>query len=783
MSREAVSLSSADRARVDDIERLVVSGPRGIPALLDRLLDPSWAVRRAVVAGLAALGDAAVAPMLDALVSHRESEARVAALVDALVASAGDPTPGLEALASTGVPAVLCDAAAILGRRRSRTSASTLAAWVGHPDDNVAVASLEALGRIGGAAGLDAVIGAASSANFFRVFPAIDVLGRSGDARAIGPLTALLSDPVCALEAARALGRTGDLAAADALVRLLTSPNEPLVRVAVLALADIDDEMVRRLGASGTLLPSLQAISDPGAASRRITQSFERAEPAERVALCRALGWLGVDSAAASLVELLGVEPETARAAAVALRQLGPVGLRQILAALEHGDSARRFLLLPLVPMHFDATSAVVACLDDPDSGVRARACEILGRIGNVAAVPSLFARLADPDAGVAQAAVGALHGLGSADTQRLALAGARAEDPRVRRAAVRMIGYFGWAGSLETLSAARADTDPRVRDAATQSLAFLDDPRALDMLLEVSRSDDPRARASAMRALGQLEPSATVHGALVAGLRDADAWVRYHACRSLARPGGASVLDEVLPLISDPAPHVQVAAIETLAVFADDRAVSALLHAAASSDGDVRRAALVGLGITRAARGAAVVLEALRSDDLSTRLVALSAAAAFELDETAEAVAASVGDPDPTVRAAALGFLGARPGVRASERLIALLDEERLRDEVALALSQYVRGRVPALLAALEAADDSRARLLVSVLSRIGRPDARAALGVALAMDRPEPRRAAAAALSAVDSALASALLASLASTDPDPEVRRLAAFATSRR
>ena len=64
-----------------------------------------------------------------------------------------------------------------------------------HADDNVAVAAIEALGRIGGRAAVESLVDAVDSGNFFRTFPAIDVLGRSGDPRAVAPLTALLDEP------------------------------------------------------------------------------------------------------------------------------------------------------------------------------------------------------------------------------------------------------------------------------------------------------------------------------------------------------------------------------------------------------------------------------------------------------------------------------------------------------------------------------------------------------------------------------------------------------------
>ncbi len=77
-----------------------------------------------------------------------------------------------------------------------------------HEDDNVALAALEALGRIGGAEAVERLIGLAESGNFFRAFPAIEVLGRPGSSGAAGaarpaPATAVRAGSSTRTRAAR----------------------------------------------------------------------------------------------------------------------------------------------------------------------------------------------------------------------------------------------------------------------------------------------------------------------------------------------------------------------------------------------------------------------------------------------------------------------------------------------------------------------------------------------------------------------------------------------------
>jgi HEAT repeat protein len=116
-----VAVSSDELRRIEHVDRLVAGGADGLPDLLAMLDDPSWSVRRAVVAALAAAGTAAVAPLVNVLRTQRDDEARIAATVDALSALAADCDAALVDLTAGAPAAVLADVAQILGRRRTST--------------------------------------------------------------------------------------------------------------------------------------------------------------------------------------------------------------------------------------------------------------------------------------------------------------------------------------------------------------------------------------------------------------------------------------------------------------------------------------------------------------------------------------------------------------------------------------------------------------------------------------------------------------------------------------
>ncbi len=774
------SMSAQDRARVEQVEALARQGREGLAELMALLDDSSWVVRRAVVAALARLGDEALGPLCDVIRSHRSNEARLAAAVDAVAASSGNIIPAMMELTRVSdPPAVICDALQVLGRRKEHAALKFIVPFASHSDDNVAVAAIEAMGRIGGVETVEPLLAAVRSKNFFRTFPAIDALGRTGDPRAVEPLVALRTDPLYAAEATRALGRSGQGTALTALAQTLTKSNHALVCTAALALADLADHQETTFMSNRSMAEAVRSVVLPSDASARVCECFAGASASEQVALARSLGWLGDDIAIAKLVELLDNETPLAQAAAGALRTIGPEATPRLLAALRGADSARRARILPLVGFERVAVDDIVACLEDVDPTVRALACEALARAGNTSVVPDLFRLLGDPDARVAQSASAAVQSLGSLDTKRLALEQARSGDPRARRAALRIVSYFGYREGLDVMVEATADPDERIREVALGGLPLLDDPRATEAILNATRHASPKTRAAAIRALGSTTNRSEIVGVLRRALGDEDAWVRYYACQSLSKLRVREAVDDIVARIGDEAGQVRVAAVEALAHLRDPSALHALIGAAEGTDPDLRRAALLGLGAVRDPATFAIVRSALRSPDAATRLVAVSAIAEFDLPEVVASLGHAATDPHPGVSSTAIGFLSTRPGEAATKTLIELLAREIVRDRALAALAVALEGRTETILSSLESVSAEVAGWLVSALVRMRRPSALAAIAAVLTFENVHARRVAASALAASGTREALDALRQYAASDLDAEVRRIAAAA----
>ena len=767
----ALVLTAAEQARVARIDGLVAVGASGVGELVEALGDPSWTVRRAVVAGLAALGDEAVPALCEWLAAARTSERAIAAAVDALSASIGSTASAeVERLAGHADAHVVEDVARILGRRAATSAVPLLCALVEHPSDNVALAAIEALGDLGGGAGLDALIDVATRRDFFRTFPAMQVLARSGDPRAVAPLASLLADPIYALEATTALGRTGAVQAVAPLAALVGAVDARAIAVAL-------RELVARAtwqGAGDHARAAIAAALRDRAAP--FVSALRTADGAEREALVDVIGTIG-DASSVGVLAPLFDEPELRAAASSAVQSIARSSDAAMAAALANDEPAIRAAALAIVGARGFA-GTVGELLGDDDAEVRARACDALARLGDVASVPALFALLGDASPRVALAATAAIHSLGSAETPKLAVEALASPLPAVRRNALRVIAYVGPRAALDAVIAATADADARTGELAVVALAAFDDPRVDVQLVTLARDPREQIRSAAMRA-------AATRGLvelLVGGARDAAGWVRYYACQGL---GGQAITGDGGPIIAtlrgclaDPAPHVRIAALEAIARQPGSEAAELLRAAAHSNDADERRAALVGIGLRTGEAELALLREAVRAPDVAIRIVALPGLARRSEPDALADLAAAIADPD--VRDAALSLLADRTDRPAIDALLDVLVTDR-GAAIRAAVSRPSAARADAITDRLVHGDGVAADELVAALARMATPEAVAGLFAALRAHAPVARRSAAVALMAIDARGAAMAVRALAVGDPDLEVRRACVAAVS--
>ena len=349
------------------------------------------------------------------------------------------------------------------------------------------IAALSLLARLGSPAALEALVREASDPSGYLQAEAIAALGVLGDARAVGPLVALLGDDAPAVSgiAATALVRIGQESVEAAGVALSflrdragSSPSASLLRV-LGALGSAED--LPRLRAGLTRPSVVQRMAAAGAVSSLAQRGVVFGDdPPELVGALSDTAWAVRAAAARAFVEL---------ARAVAGTGVGP------------GEGGR--------PLSAGALDALVRALDDPEPAVRAAAVEALGATGEprLARPIAELARASDVPPVVVLAALRALAALGQAPLDVVSRAASHPDSEVVKvavAAAARLPGPEGESLLRKAAAASRWD----VRQAAARAMLDRGDPRLRETAAELAaREPDPlvaRAFAEAAHALSR---------------------------------------------------------------------------------------------------------------------------------------------------------------------------------------------------------------------------------------------------------------------------------------
>ena len=443
------------------------------------------------------------------------------------------------------------------------------------PVGQVRYRAVQAIGRVGLAAGGPALAGALSDPEpDVRAIAAFG-LGLLGDPAAAGPLIAALEDPspLVQARAAHALGRLPAreaagaiqaMAAAHVTVAYDVDPDEmgyplgPRVEAfrsgvgALAALGDFDALAAVVLAESGDPLlwwwpvaDALARVGDPRAAAPlRVLAGVGGTVGVAMAA--RGLGALGDASAVPVLVELLDRDRRDPRVVLAAVRALGAVGDASAAPALRDLLRSR-----------------------DLDPGLLIALLDALGAVGAPETVEIAIELLAHAAPAVRGAALTALAEL-DPDSFLLLLSGLP-PDPRwrVRADLARALAHADPDAAAFRLSLLLDDEDRRVVPAVLQALAAVRAP-GLDALLVNHLSDANAAvREAAARLLGDVGGARAVEF-LAAAYRDevnaASAAARAAAVEALARIGGGPALEALRDALDDPDWAVRVGAAARLA-------------------------------------------------------------------------------------------------------------------------------------------------------------------------------------------------------------------------
>ncbi len=757
-------------------------------AFTGALRHDSWQVRRAAVQGLSRHASRdLLASLIAALRDEHHDFNVLSSALQLLSMTDVDVTVPLAELLRDPDPGLRIQAALALGEQRHPAASAALIEALEDPDANVRFHAIEALGLLQSPDAVDPLSRIAESRDFFLAFPAIDALARIDDPRVAPRLVPLLDDDVLAVPVVEALGRLGGGDVVRPLVALLDRPRAPVGSIAA-AVARLHAGFEAKYAGGAYIVSEFQAALTPTGA-RQILDTVGSAHKDELRALVLLLGWVQGPAVERALTRLLG-DADLRADVLEALVRRGAAVVGILIEQLQSEDQDVTRAAVTALGRLGDprATEALTRMLDG-DRSIVSAAAGALARIGDARAFEPLLALLGHPDATVRQAAIGALNSLGHPDMADRVAALLKDADPHTRESAVRIAGYFGYAACADAVFALYADEDEAVRRAALEHLPFIDEARAFPVLQRAVKEDTPRARASAATALARVDgPGA--RALLLEALEDADAWVRYFAARALAHHGHEEALDTLASLASgDPAPHVRIAALESIGAIGGPRAAAMLQPYAGAAERDIAVAALGALGRLAGQDVAPPLQQALRSDDPARRLAAIQA---FSRRGGADSISVlhwtAGGDASAEVANAALDglvTLAAQPAgswAEAIDAVVELSADSKHRDAAVAALARMPGARSERVARGLTHASPEVRRATVEALTRMKHPDA--SLRVRAALDAPDPtvREAAVTALERVGTSGLTRKLAAMAAGDADQAVRRAAEAALAR-
>jgi HEAT repeat protein len=678
MTDPAEPSSARGRARHPDEEtryravaELEPADPADRAVLVERLGDPSWRVRAAVVDRISQ-GDGAAAALPDlveVLAAGPGVGAREAAA--AALARLGAPAvaPLVERLSAED-PDLRQAAAGVLGAVADHRAVPPLTARLADPDPNVRAAAADALGKIGGPDALAALRAAAESDDATLRLSAVEALCALHASLPVARIEELLADRALRRALYRMIGASDDPGAV-ALAARGVADRTRAGREA--ALAALGNQRARRT--TEELAPALAAVRAAAAADPGLADAWADVlaseEPFAAVGALTALAAAGASRHAGRMVRLAEDErfralveevleglpdgPELRAALADALPALGQLARLTALAALARLGSPAAF-------------ENVVREASDRASYVQGEAVAALGRLRDVRAVQPLAGLLADDDAATAGLAAASLARIGQPGgaAREAVLAAVRDRAETGPSAALyRILGALGGETDVPFVAAGLAARAPAERVAAAGALGALGQRgmlRGAGPALVAALADPGwTVRAAAARAIAELAraPGAsalrTLHEeaeALLRALEDPEPAVRAAAAEALGACGRPRDSERLAGLAEDPAapPQVVLAALHALAAIGPIPA-GALARALEHDDPEVVKEAVLAAARVPGAEGQRLLRTAASSPRWDVRRAAARAFAdRGDPALRADAVRLAGSDPDPLV-------------------------------------------------------------------------------------------------------------------------------------
>jgi HEAT repeat protein len=652
--------------------------------LLTLLGDEDWRVRKEAVMVVQGL---APEPNL------------LAVLVGALGPSdnVGLRNATVEALGAFGIDAVDAIAAALRGldadgkklaaEALARTGQSTalpvLRGLLRDPDVNVCVAAVEAIAALGIGGALEvvpALLACLEAPDEFTRLAALDGLRALGVNLPWDRLARLRDGALLEQAVLASVGRSGDARAAGPLISALPHARGGTLVETLRSVVDL-----ARSGPAPARALKVEAVGLDVTTRERLIELASGSEVREgRGVALLALGALGVQGAAGHVLDALGDELLQG-AAEEALDWLGPLAVAPLIERAAHSSPLGRAACIEIAARLADDERAPVvraealAALGDPASEVARAALGALSVVGDESCLEPVAALLSTVTApALRRAAETSLAVLGARFTDAARKLACRANpassEAHAASVLIRVVGP-PVRGSLEAdvefLAAALTCAASSVRRAALLALGAVGGALAVEPIALALTDEEREVRLTAVRALGRLrsaEGEALGVAQLVAlAERATDDEMNNAALLGLGETSDPRALPILRPLVRSGDPKAAVAAIEALGAFPEARRIEALIDGLSHPVSEVVKAAVRALGESSDGRVLVHLGVALDHEAWDVRRLAADVLGRFGEPAAAPLRARLAAEEDPLVREAIGRALEAMVGAHRS--------------------------------------------------------------------------------------------------------------------
>ncbi|MFZ5874831.1 MAG: HEAT repeat domain-containing protein [Nitrospirota bacterium] len=579
--------------RVAAVTQLAGCGPEAVPDLLTALGDAEWRVRKSAVEALLGMGwRTEMANHLITGVASPDNAALRNAAAEVFVRFGPAAVPALLESVPDAAPDVQKFVVDILGDIGDRRATMVLVRLVGQTDENVAMAAVEALGKLRDPRAVEPLGDLLRHGRPLLQFSAVKALQEIGDGRAVEPLIGCLGRQPLERAALEALGRIGDLRVINPLAQAIRLGSSKVRHVAIRAVIDLYGRMPPDVKTK--IICRIREVYD-ASVSRYLRESLTSGDvPIKRNAIT-VLGWMGDVQA---IDALAAVYDESSKEELVtAFIRMQREGVSKLLTVLARASGGLRESIARSLGEIGDrkAVHGLAELSTDPDGHVRQATAVALGQLADPMGVRPLLHLLEDPYPNVQDAAYRALTRLKSPGLVTRLLELMDSPTAGLHCYAAKLLGLFQATEASGRLMLDLKDPDPMIRRTGLAALESLGGD--LTAVAHVALSDeDPTVRLEMIRILAKRR-DAVIDDLIRPLLHDPDMWIRAEVIRLLGERGARGIEDALLLLVNDPIGLIQIAVCGAVGSLKVRGALPAMIRLFASSDPDVKQAAIAAAG------------------------------------------------------------------------------------------------------------------------------------------------------------------------------------------